>query len=124
MQAPETALRATAAALAFLTRVPVGRRVALDGEDVARGAVLFDGRSVDEEDRRGLPFVGRSGDLLGKIIAAMDEQKLIPGVSVTREAVYIANVLKCRPPENRNPLPHEIDTCSPHLRRQYHPPAD
>ncbi|MEO6462623.1 MAG: uracil-DNA glycosylase, partial [Candidatus Eisenbacteria bacterium] len=56
--------------------------------------------------------------LLGRILVAMDEKQLIPGVSVTRDAVYIANVLKCRPPENRNPLPHEIEACSPHLRRQ------
>src|SRR5438132_1451266 len=45
-------------------------------------------------------------------------RRLIPGVPLTRETVYICNVLKCRPPENRNPLPHEIETCSPYLRRQ------
>jgi DNA polymerase len=48
----------------------------------------------------------------------MDDKQLIPGVTVSREAVYIANVLKCRPPENRNPLPHEIESCSPYLMRQ------
>jgi len=48
----------------------------------------------------------------------MDEKQLIPGVKLSRETVYIANVLKCRPPENRNPLPHEIDSCSPYLLRQ------
>jgi DNA polymerase len=48
----------------------------------------------------------------------MDDAKLIPGVTLDRETVYIANVLKCRPPENRNPLPHEIETCSPYLLRQ------
>jgi DNA polymerase len=95
------------------------RTRAVPGAGTGRAGIVFVGEAPGaEEDRQGMPFVGRSGDLLGKIIAAMDEQKLIPGVSVTREAVYIANVLKCRPPDNRNPLPHEIDTCSPHLRRQ------
>lgn len=95
------------------------RTNAVPGAGTGRAGIVFVGEAPGaEEDRQGLPFVGRSGDLLGKIIAAMDAQQLIPGVSVTREAVYIANVLKCRPPENRNPLPHEIDTCSPHLRRQ------
>jgi len=88
---------------------------------VGRGAtgIVFVGEAPGaEEDRRGEPFVGRSGDLLTKIIAAMDEKQLIPGVTVSREAAFIGNVLKCRPPENRNPLPHEIETCSPYLRRQ------
>ena len=88
---------------------------------VGRGAtgIVFVGEAPGaQEDRRGEPFVGRSGDLLTKIIAAMDEKQLIPGVTVSREAAFIGNVLKCRPPENRNPLPHEIETCSPYLRRQ------
>jgi DNA polymerase len=71
-----------------------------------------------EEDARGEPFVGRAGELLTRMIAAMDEKQLIPGVRLSRETVYIVNVLKCRPPENRNPLPHEIDSCSPYLIRQ------
>jgi DNA polymerase len=62
-----------------------------------------------DEDLRGLPFVGRAGQLLDKMIAAID---------LRREDVYICNVLKCRPPENRNPLPHEIEQCSPYLVRQ------
>jgi DNA polymerase len=48
----------------------------------------------------------------------MEVKRLLPGVPLTRETVYICNVLKCRPPENRNPLPHEIEMCSPYLRRQ------
>ena len=48
----------------------------------------------------------------------MDDTQLIPGVKLDRATVYICNVLKCRPPENRNPLPHEIEACSPYLRRQ------
>ena len=62
-----------------------------------------------EEDRQGLPFVGRAGGLLTKIIESID---------LKREDVYICNVLKCRPPGNRNPEPEEVETCSPFLRRQ------
>lgn len=62
-----------------------------------------------EEDQRGLPFVGAAGQLLTKIIQAM---------KLKREDVYIANCLKCRPPNNRSPLPTEIATCSPVLMRQ------
>ena len=62
-----------------------------------------------DEDRQGLPFVGAAGQLLTKIIEAM---------KLTREDVYIANCLKCRPPQNRNPLPTEIATCSPILAEQ------
>lgn len=64
----------------------------------------------EEEDRQGLPFVGRAGQLLDRMLAAMD---------LTRDQkVYIANVIKCRPPMNRNPDPAEIAACSPYLLRQ------
>lgn len=62
-----------------------------------------------DEDRQGVPFVGRAGQLLTKIIESID---------LTREDVYICNVLKCRPPGNRNPEPTEVETCSPFLRQQ------
>jgi len=62
-----------------------------------------------EEDKRGEPFVGAAGRLLTKIIEAM---------SFTREQVYICNIIKCRPPGNRNPMPDEIKACSPFLKRQ------
>jgi DNA polymerase len=62
-----------------------------------------------EEDRQGAPFVGSAGRLLTKIIQAM---------GLTRETVYICNVIKCRPPGNRNPLPGEIEQCFPFLKRQ------
>jgi len=62
-----------------------------------------------DEDLQGLPFVGRAGQLLTKIIEAMQ---------LTRDDVYICNVLKCRPPENRNPLVDEIEACKPYLARQ------
>src|SRR5882724_7654412 len=62
-----------------------------------------------DEDEQGKPFVGRAGQLLTDIIKAM---------KLTRDDVYIANVIKCRPPENRNPEPDELDACRPYIRRQ------
>ncbi len=62
-----------------------------------------------EEDLRGEPFVGRAGKLLDEMLRA---------VGMAREQVYIANVLKCRPPNNRDPQPAESDTCAPFLTRQ------
>src|SRR5436190_6994466 len=62
-----------------------------------------------DEDQQGLPFVGRAGQLLTKIIESID---------LKREDVYICNVLKCRPPENRNPEPDEVASCNPFLRKQ------
>ena len=63
----------------------------------------------EEEDKRGEPFVGRAGQLLTKIIEA---------IGLTRDQVYIANVIKCRPPGNRNPEPDEVAQCEPFLFRQ------
>jgi len=62
-----------------------------------------------DEDLQGEPFVGRAGQLLTDIIKAM---------KLTRDDVYIANVVKCRPPENRNPEPDELDACRPYIQRQ------
>jgi DNA polymerase len=62
-----------------------------------------------DEDAKGEPFVGRAGQLLNKIIAAM---------GMTREEVYIGNILKCRPPQNRDPLPSEVECCEAYLRAQ------
>src|SRR6188472_489818 len=62
-----------------------------------------------DEDQQGLPFVGRAGQLLTKIIESID---------LTRDDVYICNVLKCRPPDNRNPEPDEVIQCSPFVKRQ------
>ncbi|MDE0299307.1 MAG: uracil-DNA glycosylase [Candidatus Poribacteria bacterium] len=62
-----------------------------------------------DEDQQGEPFVGRAGQLLTKIIMAM---------GLTRDDVYIANIIKCRPPGNRNPKPVEIETCEPFLLKQ------
>jgi DNA polymerase len=62
-----------------------------------------------EEDQRGEPFVGRAGELLDQMLLA---------IGLDRRRVYIANVLKCRPPENRNPAPDEVEACTPFLHRQ------
>ena len=62
-----------------------------------------------DEDRQGEPFVGKAGQLLTKIIEA---------IHLRREDVYICNMLKCRPPNNRDPLPEEIAECEPYLKRQ------
>jgi len=95
------------------------RTQAVPGVGTARGGIVFVGEAPGaDEDRLGEPFVGRAGQLLDKIIKAMDDAQLIPGLPLDRSTVYICNVLKCRPPENRNPLPHEIESCSPYLRRQ------
>ena len=79
-----------------------------DGSPVARLMFVGEGPGADE-DAQGLPFVGKAGQLLNNMIAAM---------GLKREEVYIANVVKCRPPGNRVPEPEEGATCSPFLFRQ------
>jgi len=80
------------------------------GEGNTRASLVFVGEAPGaDEDRQGRPFVGRAGQLLTKIIEAMKMQ---------RREVYICNILKCRPPGNRNPLPEEIAACEPFLIRQ------
>ncbi len=72
--------------------------------------VMFIGEAPGaDEDAQGEPFVGRAGQLLNKIIEA---------VGMKREQVYICNILKCRPPNNRDPLPSEMETCTPYLHKQ------
>jgi uracil-DNA glycosylase len=72
--------------------------------------VMFVGEGPgQEEDEQGEPFVGAAGQLLTKMIAAM---------GLWREEVYIANIVKCRPPQNRDPAPEEVDACEPFLRQQ------
>ena len=79
-----------------------------DGDPNARLMFVGEGPGADE-DAQGLPFVGRAGQLLNNMINAMGLQ---------REQVYIANIVKCRPPANRTPEPEEANTCSPFLFRQ------
>ena len=80
------------------------------GSGSADAEVMFVGEAPGaEEDRQGLPFVGRAGGLLTELLA---------GIGLTRADVFIANVLKCRPPGNRDPQPSEIESCEPYLMRQ------
>jgi len=79
-----------------------------DGSPKANLVFIGEGPGADE-DAQGLPFVGRAGKLLTQMIEAMGLQ---------RKDVYICNVVKCRPPQNRAPEPDEVETCSPYLLRQ------
>jgi uracil-DNA glycosylase family 4 len=75
-----------------------------------RADLMFVGEAPGfHEDKQGLPFVGQAGKLLDTLLA---------GIGLERSDVYIANVLKCRPPGNRDPAPDEIESCEPHLFRQ------
>ncbi|MCG9129093.1 uracil-DNA glycosylase [Candidatus Poribacteria bacterium] len=88
-----------------------GRTNVVFGVGNPNAALMFVGEAPGaDEDKQGEPFVGRAGKLLTKIIE--------DGMKLKREDVYIANVLKCRPPGNRNPEPDEVETCSPYLIRQ------
>ncbi len=80
------------------------------GEGDPHARLLFIGEAPGfDEDREGRPFVGAAGQLLTRIIQAM---------TLNRDDVYIGNIIKCRPPQNRNPMPEEIDACRPFLERQ------
>ena len=86
------------------------RTQAVPGEGDKKAEIVFVGEAPGrDEDAAGRPFVGRAGQLLTKIIEAMTWK---------REEVYITNVVKCRPPDNRTPLPAEVEKCSPYLVRQ------
>jgi DNA polymerase len=86
------------------------RMKCVPGEGHPRARIMFVGEAPGaDEDAQGRPFVGRAGQLLDKIIAAC---------GLKREEVFIGNILKCRPPENREPRPDEIVSCLPYLQRQ------
>ncbi len=86
------------------------KRNTVFGSGNPAASLMFIGEAPgEEEDKQGLPFVGRAGQLLTKIVEAM---------GLKREDVYIANILKCRPPNNRMPLPTEILACEENLKRQ------
>ena len=86
------------------------RRNVVFGVGSGHVPVVFIGEAPGaDEDREGVPFVGPAGQLLTKIIAA---------IGLDRDEVYIANILKCRPPANRNPTPEEMALCTPFLTRQ------
>jgi DNA polymerase len=94
------------------TRCPLAstRTQVVFGAGSPHADLMFVGEAPGfHEDKQGEPFVGAAGQLLGKLLA---------GIGLTREDVYIANVLKCRPPGNRDPHPDEIEACESHLFRQ------
>ena len=88
----------------------VKRKSVVFGAGNVKAQLMFVGEAPGhDEDEQGLPFVGQAGQLLTKIIES---------IGLTREQVFIANVLKCRPPGNRPPKPEEISNCEPYLKRQ------
>ena len=87
-----------------------GRTHSVFGVGNRNADILFVGEAPGgEEDKQGIPFVGAAGKLLDRYLYAVD---------IPRESVYIANILKCRPPHNRDPLPEEQDACIGYLREQ------
>jgi uracil-DNA glycosylase len=109
---PASALQRVETASAGCTRCKLsqGRTTIVfgSGSPEARLVIIGEGPG-EEEDRQGKPFVGRAGQLLTKMLAS---------VGITREEVYICNIVKCRPPGNRNPEPEEIAACAPYLAGQ------
>ena len=107
-----TALEEIAAEVRVCTkcRLHQTRTKAVPGEGDPETEVIFVGEGPGfNEDRQGRPFIGRAGDLLVKLLAS---------IGWRREDVFITNVVKCRPPDNRDPQPDEIAACAPYLRRQ------
>ena len=87
-----------------------GRTQVVFGSGNPNAELMFVGEAPGfHEDQQGVPFVGQAGKLL---------DRLLEGIGLTRADVFVANVLKCRPPGNRDPLPEEIAACEPHLFRQ------
>ena len=94
-----------------LCKLCLKRTNTVPGEGNPEAPILFVGEGPgEEEDKQGRPFVGRAGQLLDKELAA---------IGLSRENSYIANVVKCRPPMNRNPEPDEVISCMRYLRAQY-----
>lgn len=103
----ERELRASAEACEKCPQLVASRSQVVFGAGDGDADLMFVGEAPGAgEDREGVPFVGASGKLLGELLA---------GIGMTRDDVYIANVLKCRPPENRDPRSDEIANCSPFL---------
>lgn len=91
-------------------RLGATRTHAVPGQGHPKAKLVFIGEGPGaDEDAQGLAFVGRAGKLLTDMITAM---------GLTRDEVFIGNIVKCRPPENRDPKPDEIQACSPYLKRQ------
>ena len=93
-----------------LCQLSQGRTNAVPGEGYDRAEVIFIGEGPGfHEDRLGRPFVGPAGQLLDQLLAS---------IGLKREQVFVANMIKCRPPQNRDPLPEEMTACSKYLDRQ------
>ena len=108
VQLSEIALEASGCTLC---RLAEGRANVVFGMGDPAADLMFVGEGPGaEEDRQGLPFVGRSGQLLDRL--------MLEELGITRDRCYIANVIKCRPPGNRDPLPDEIEACRPYLEAQ------
>ncbi|MDD5484098.1 MAG: uracil-DNA glycosylase [Kiritimatiellae bacterium] len=109
---PEEELEAIAARVAACSKCALHktRTKTVPGQGNCRPDILFIGEAPGEdEDRQGIAFIGRAGQLLTRLIVRM---------GYAREEVFIANIIKCRPPNNRKPLPEEMKTCLPYLERQ------
>jgi len=97
-------------------RLHEGRARIVFGSGDERAPLVFVGEGPGaDEDQQGLPFVGRAGQLLTQMIEGTASKE---GIPILRKDVYICNVVKCRPPENRTPLPDEMETCGKFLERQ------
>ena len=109
-RAGELAALATVAAGCTRCRLAEGRNKVVFGSGDPNAGLMFIGEGPGaEEDRQGLPFVGAAGELLTRMIQAME---------MTRGEVYIANIVKCRPPGNRDPQPDEVAACRGYLEKQ------
>jgi uracil-DNA glycosylase family 4 len=107
-----TELDAYAAETAACTRCRLaeGRTQVVFGNGDPSADLMFVGEAPGfHEDQQGMPFVGQAGKLLDQLLA---------GIGLSRDTVFVANVLKCRPPGNRDPMPDEIEACESHLFRQ------
>jgi DNA polymerase len=110
-QAQLDALRAHIGECQFCPILVRNRKKIVFGSGNVNATIMFVGEAPgQDEDEQGLPFVGRAGQLLTNIIEK--------GMDIPRSEVYIANILKCRPPNNRQPQPDEIENCTPFLHAQ------
>lgn len=113
MSSPQVALQELADSLHDCQRCPLaklGRRQVVFGVGNPQASVMFVGEAPGyHEDQKGEPFVGAAGQLLNE---------LLQSAGLSRADIYIANVIKCRPPNNRDPEPLEVDTCKPFLLKQ------
>lgn len=112
MESKEAALAAIDQEIAHCTRCPLhaGRTHAVPGAGPVDAEIMFVGEAPGfYEDQKGEPFVGRAGQFLNELLA---------GAKIDRQKVFVSNVIKCRPPGNRDPQPAEVEACRGYLERQ------